>query len=488
MMDMTSSPVIQDPAVAERATGARRAHGARGNDRERRALLERYADRISKNSDLSRGLVSFQGNKKVPLHNWFNYKEAFSAKLVRHVIDHFAPMCGHRVLDPFSGAGTTLTIAAKSGCSVVGIELLPVGVAAARARLVAETADLQRFDNHLQRLLVRSAEGSSGMHYAFPHLRITRWAFPEHTERAFSEYAGFLDGIHDESIRFLFWFAWLSVLEEVSYTRKDGQYLRWDARSGRQLKSDFRKREISEFWPAVTRKLFNMFHDMRLWRDGTPCGDMRIIEGSCLAELPLLANDSFDLVVTSPPYCNRYDYTRTYALELAFMGYGERALKELRQALLSATVENKTKRQRLRDEYSLRGEQQRYRGAMTAFESQAALHEVLALLREAKARGALNNSNIPDMVENYFLEMNVVIRELSRVLAPGGVLVMVNDNVRYHGEEVPVDLILSDFASTAGLRVDHVWVLPRGKGNSSQQMGRHGRDELRKCIYVWSKP
>jgi len=64
---------------------------------------------------------------------------------------------------------------------------------------------------------------------------------------------------------------------------------------------------------------------------------------------------------------------------------------------------------------------------------------------------------------------------------------MINDNVRYHGEEVPVDLILSDFASSAGLEVDKIWVLPRGKGNSSQQMGAHGRQELRKCVYIWSK-
>ena len=30
---------------------------------------------------------------------------------------------------------------------------------------------------------------------------------------------------------------------------------------------------------------------------------------------------------------------------------------------------------------------------------------------------------------------------------------MVNDNVQYHGEEVPVDLILSDFAEQSGFRL-----------------------------------
>jgi hypothetical protein len=64
---------------------------------------------------------------------------------------------------------------------------------------------------------------------------------------------------------------------------------------------------------------------------------------------------------------------------------------------------------------------------------------------------------------------------------------MVNDNVQYGGEEVPVDLILCDLASKAGFETDAIWVLARGKGNSSQQMGAHGRNELRKCAYVWRR-
>ena len=89
------------------------------------------------------------------------------------------------------------------------------------------------------------------------------------------------------------------------------------------------------------------------------------------------------------------------------------------------------------------------------------------------------------MVRHYFEEMALVIFECARLLKPGAPLVMVNDNVRYQGAHIPVDLILSDFAQKAGLLVEKIWVLPRGKGNSSQQMGLHGRQEIRKCVYVW---
>jgi len=457
---------------------------------ERGVLYYRYAEKLSINPDFTRALVSFQANKSAPFYRWLKYKEAFSSKLVGYFLDLYRPIHGStpRVLDPFAGVGTTLTTAAKAGWQATGIELLPVGVAAARARILADTVDIGSFHHHLNRLEKFSLDSSTPTRYRFPHLRITEKAFPEQTEQAMSAFIAFLDGIRDADVRFLFWFACFSILEEVSYTRKDGQYLRWDYRSGRSLRSKFNKGSIPDFKSAISRKLLVMLDDIRNWNGEPLTRNLDIREGSCLTELPRFPDASFNLVVTSPPYCNRYDYTRTYALELAFLRYGEKAVKNLRQSLLSCTVENKTKRDQLALEYCSRNQENRYRVAVNSFTDQRALHEVLGLLYQAREKGKLNNSNIPNMVENYFFEMNLVIHELSRVLAPGGRIVMVNDNVQYNGEEVPVDLILSDLAASAGLLVDHIWVLSRGKGNSSQQMGAYGRNEIRKCVYVWSKP
>jgi hypothetical protein len=47
---------------------------------------------------------------------------------------------------------------------------------------------------------------------------------------------------------------------------------------------------------------------------------------------------------------------------------------------------------------------------------------------------------------------------------------------------------LSKIAEEIGFKVENILVVPQGKGNSSQQMGCHGRESLRKCIYVWRKP
>ena len=200
-----------------------------------------------------------------------------------------------------------------------------------------------------------------------------------------------------------------------------------------------------------------------------------------------MASSSIDVVLTSPPYANRYDYTRTYALELVYLGCGEQRVKQLRQAMLSCTVENKEKKGALAAMYANLGREAAFEVIDQTFQSQEALQEVITLLESYREQGQLNNANIVKMVRNYFYEMCFVIYEMARVLKSGGTIIMVNDNVRYAGEEIPVDLILSAIAESFGMTTKHIWMLERGKGNSSQQMGNHGRSELRKCVYVWEK-
>ncbi len=467
---------------------------------KREKLLERFESRIRANPRLDRTLVSFQADRKSRFFSWFKYKEAFSADLVRYVISEFSDSTG-TLLDPFAGVGTALLVARSMGIDSIGIELLPIGVFATEARLAAESVKPATFSRYVDEAARRNWGDCYDRNYALRHIPITKGAFPGEAERAIAGYRAFCDvGIRNSLVRRLFKLACLSVLESVSYTRKDGQYLRWDHRASKpRVQSRFDKGHIPGFRNAVRDKLRQICADLTNKSEARECPsevrdgksnrpgivDLRV--GSCLDILPTLANESIGLVFTSPPYCNRYDYTRTYALELVYLGLSAQEVKALRQEMLSCTVENRTKVAQIRHIYEQLGKDDVFREVEDVFQEQAALHEVLEILEEQARNGQLNNANIPRMVRNYFFEMCFVIHELVRVLQPGGRVVMVNDNVRYKGEEIPVDLVLSDFASSFGLRVEHIWTLARGKGNSSQQMGKHGRAELRKCVYVWRK-
>lgn len=451
-------------------------------------LLERYRSLIATSPDLDRTVVSFQANRKASFFGWLKYREGFSAALARKVIEQYSRP-GDLVLDPFAGVGTTAFVARSMQRRSVAIELLPVGVFAIEARLAADSVSPATFRRHVDAAEGKRWADEFSVRDALHHIPITQGAFPEPTERALAGFRAHCRSIRNTHVRRLFQLAALGVLEPVSFTRKDGQYLRWDCRAARpRIRTRFNKGRLAEFDDAVAARLATICADLETApRDTGGNGEIDLRQGSCLSLLPDLAPASVDLVLTSPPYCNRYDYTRTYALELVFLGLDERNVKTLRQSMLSCTVENGDKLAEMKAAYEKRDQAATVERVMEMFTTQAALHEVLGTLEEIGGRGELNNANIPRMVRNYFLEMCFVIHELSRVLRPGGRVVMVNDNVRYAGHEIPVDLILSDLAAGLGLEVDHIWTLARGKGNSSQQMGKHGRAELRKCVYIWVK-
>ena len=154
-------------------------------------------------------------------------------------------------------------------------------------------------------------------------------------------------------------------------------------------------------------------------------------------------------------------------------------VSHLRQEMLSCTVENREK--------DLLKICPQWMPFIEVANQQKLLAAVNAYLQHEKDAKTLNNNGIPRMVRGYFSEMACVIGECARVLKPNAYLFMVNDNVRYAGVSISVDMILSDIARSVGFEVEKILVVPGKKGNSSQQMGTYGRVPLRKCVYVWRK-
>ncbi|MFZ3055918.1 MAG: DNA methyltransferase [Smithella sp.] len=450
-------------------------------------LYKKYSNIIAVDKTLSRQLVSFQANKKKGYYRWYKYKEGFSADLVEKCIRERI-YSSKKLLDPFAGSGTALFAASEMGIDSVGIELVPIGQELIEARNVLlnefEAVDFNVIENWIKRKPWQKSKGSQD----FNELKITAKAYPPETETQIKKYLYCLRQ-ENSKVQKVLMFALLCILESISYTRKDGQYLRWDQRSGRRYGAiPFDKGKISEFDKEIVLKLNEIISDSKgetfldlfssIKKPIKP-GSIEILKGSCLDILPTLKGSAFDLVITSPPYCNRYDYTRTYALELAMLLVDETELSKLRQAMLSCTVENRSK--------DLAAINPKWETAIKFANSNKLLQAIIEYLEYKKANKTINNNGIPRMVKGYFYEMACVIFELYRTLNKSGQVIMVNDNVKYAGASVSVDLILSKIAEDIGFKIDNIAVLPNGKGNSSQQMGIHGREALRKCIYVWSK-
>jgi len=425
-----------------------------------------------------------------PGYRWFKFKEGYSSSLVKYTLKKLG-INPKKSLDPFAGSGTTLFVASEMGNEGTGIELLPISAEIIEIRKYLAGSKSKKALALIDKWLAEKPWQKHKKKKPLNHLRITDGAFPAANKDLLERYIALLDTVRDPELRRVMRFVALCVLEEISYTRKDGQYLRWDKRSERRQGSKpFDKGEIKDFNHAVVAKMATMKADLENYDAHTlfkvdfakaDAAKVNVLNGSCLEILPQLPSGSHDFLMTSPPYCNRYDYTRTYALELALLGIDETGIRDLRQKMLSATVENRDKPE-LRSFFP-----KTFEKASAAFDHQIALSKILKYLESQKQKGLLNNPGIFRMVKNYFFEMALVIFESGRILKKGSYFVMVNDNVRYAGINIPVDLILSEFAEKAGFEVEKIWVLPRGKGNSSQQMGNYGREEMRKCVYVWRK-
>ena len=476
--------------------------GNTNSQKARIALEERYWPITEITERFNRQSVSYQLSKRDCLHKWLKYKEGFSAELVRTLLKDFHLQKGDIVADPFMGSGTTALVSMFNGYNSLGFGILPMSKIAIHVKTAIYTYNILELKELLKEIInLNVPEEYDGR---TPEIRITKDGYPRETSRELAYYKEhFLNSRYSENTKMLLELCTLNALERISYSAKDGQYLRWDWRcpkiiaaaearekTGRKpfvVKLD--KGQLPSLKEVLTEELSGVIKDIE-YLNNNPSGfdtQCKFIEGSALFELPKIADGTVSAVISSPPYCNRYDYTRTYAMELAYLGMSEAGVRKLRQDLLSCTVENKSKIEQLQDYYKQIGQQERYERTMNIVDENAALQEINNALKNRNENGEINNKGVLKMVEGYFTELTFLFSELYRVCKTGAYVAFVNDNVRYAGEVIPVDFLTTNLAEQIGFTPVKIYTLKQQKGNSSQQMKKYGRVALRKSITIWKK-
>jgi site-specific DNA-methyltransferase (cytosine-N4-specific) len=399
--------------------------------------------------------VSYVGNKKIPFLRIYRYKEAFAFNFVKDFLKRFEANSDDYVFDPFSGLGTTMFTSMLSGIPSIGIDKLPV------AYFISKTLPLFLFlkENEIKEVwksIKPRIEKSEPADVAMD-VPIMQVAFSEENLLLLRKLKSAINEL-PEPYKDIFLLLFFSILEECSFTSKDGQFLR--------LK---RNKKVSNPIEAMSKKVAQVEEDVRRIKFFYPelSIDKEIIPDVYLADTRDLSNIKFKkkptIIITSPPYVNRYDYTRTYSLELCFhfvKNFEE--LKAIRFGILRSHIESKVRK------------------------DEKPPHPAVKEVIEALSRKKLNNPKIPDMITAYFVDMQKVINEWYKVLASGAKVAMVVDNVRFEGEMIPVDLILSKMAEEIGFEVKEI-IVARYKGNSSQQMKKYGKVPVRESIVIWER-
>ena len=473
-----------------------------GEQSARMSLEKKLIDITVVSDKFNRQNVSYQLSKNDALHRWLKYKEGFSADLVKRLIKEFDIKQGDTILDPFVGSGTTSLVCKMQGINSIGFDILPMSEIAIKAKQSVLDYNLMEIKQII--LEIESLLMPENYEKRTPYITITDGAYPENTEKEIAFFTEWNNrSKYSEVTKNLVTLCILNSLEKVSYTAKDGQFLRWDCRSKKMLESaEYRKKNgrsplvirldkgnLPSLKQSLLDELNSVYIDISTIQKNSKSNETKLnfIEGNALYELPKLESDLLNGVITSPPYCNRYDYTRTYALELAYLGITDEKIKKLRQELLSCTVENKPKIDYIREHYVALGKEKEFNQIMKIIENNKTLTEINNSLNERSKNGDINNKGVLRMVNGYFLELTFIYAELFRLCKSGAKVAFVNDNVRYGGEVISVDYISTELAEQIGFKPVKVYSLKQQKGNSSQQMAKFGRVPLRKSITVWNK-
>lgn len=280
-------------------------HGKVSPESARLELEARYRAIFHETDEFDRRLVSYQGNKGEILHSWIKYREGFSAQPVETLLKKFNVQPGETVLDPFSGSATTLLVAKTLGINGIGIELLPVCHLAWDAKSHVFDYSLDELTEVLS--LVRTLQPGPAKR-EFPHLVITESAFSPEAENDLMFYTELFEtGAFSDETKILLRLVLTSILEEVSYTRKDGQYLRWDSRADKVRRRNAQrisegkppiKSMIKGEIPSVQQTLVNaleaIIEDIEEIQSRHPVnGKQQVLKGNTLEVLPTLESDLY---------------------------------------------------------------------------------------------------------------------------------------------------------------------------------------------------
>ena len=249
---------------------------------------------------------AFTGNMKLPIHRWFRYSAGFSAQWVEAIIDSQGRSDKPFVLDPFCGSGTTLIAAAKSGADSVGFEAHPFVARIAKLK-TSWSADTDCLEEVASRIVRRASEIIADKIESTSPLILKCYSEKNLLRLEALRTAFALEREDDcpKDVHDLMWLAITCILRECSNVgTAQWQY----------VLPNKAKARVSDPSTAFRNKIRTLKTDL-LYAKAAFSGLPRVDQVD--ARWPN-CQEIFDLVITSPPYPNNYDYADATRLEMTF--------------------------------------------------------------------------------------------------------------------------------------------------------------------------
>lgn len=292
---------------------------------------------------MSYAVQSITGNEKNKLyekdhaiHDWYRFVLSYPPHLVRQYLEKFGINDNQCVLDPFCGTGTTLVESKKFGVNSIGIEANNVVQLAAKtkvnwnidaprliehsesiakiaiSRLRGNSKNLRTLTNEQEKLIIKNSISPLPLHKSIILLEVIN----EMIDNRFYDI---------ERIAFakqlVYSYSNLHFGPEVGVSRKK--------------KTDV---PVIELWLEQIKK---MARDILLLEyNGAVHSEVHLADSRKMGSL--ICQNTIDAIITSPPYPNEKDYTRTTRLESVLLGFmtEKKDLRNIKETLLRSNTRN----------------------------------------------------------------------------------------------------------------------------------------------------
>lgn len=363
--------------------------------------------------------------------SWYPFYAGYSPEFVKHVLENADLQPGAKVLDSWNGSGTTTQIAAELGFSAIGVDLNPVMVVVARARLLqkGDVSTLRALTKKLARTIrgTGTVPESDGLSLWLDDASASEMRAVEQRIRALSNSDPLEQGPINKSVANACFFLtglFRTVRRIMAPLR--GTNPTWIRRPSPATRLSIPRGTVVSLLAEEIAAMIAALESES--PDTGNIGRTEIMTGTSTA-LPL-EDSSVHLVVTSPPYCTRIDYAVTTSVELATLGvHSDNALRDVRDKMIGTTT--------------IRAQQP------TARESWGpTCLRLLGAIRDHDSHASA--TYYLKTHQQYFHDIDLSLAELNRCLVSGGEAIIVVQDSYYKNIRNDVPTIVSEMCADLG--------------------------------------
>jgi hypothetical protein len=406
------------------------------------------------------------------VHRWYRIIMGFDWKLVESLIDRLHITPAHTVLDPFCGAGTTLVQCKKQGIDSIGIDANPVCILASQVKAnwrLEPNRLTAALDDVLERAASIEIEGGIEKDTAYRYLldsgMIDRgWLSLHKARKVIALSTAIKNALRKPAERHFFQLALASALVHRIADIKFGPEVYC-------LAEPKRSAVIQSFASQAT----TMIEDIsRISEQQSSMASTKIAFGDSrrIDVLHAAAPKGVDFVITSPPYPNEHDYTRSTRLELILLDHVRLPidLQPLKQRMVRCNTKGLYKEHARDASYSSR------------------YPTIRRIANELDKRAKQNTDRFSklygQLIREYFGGMICHLRAVMQTLRPEGYCAyVVRDQQSLLGLYVDTPKILCEVAQSPsqGFRVKDVVEWRKARGSTGKRM-------LSEKILILQKP